>query len=247
MVSLPIRALAVSFLTSGFLFSVQAHAQSVIDPVQRRGFAIRDQFVLAIKACGVNPTAVPGVVVKTAPSMVSYTPSDRSVHLSRWAELDPPIQGMMTDWAANGTLGLKPEQMFGEIFNNLLVAHELGHYLQDMSGRLQKIDNWQSEVEANQIAIAFFSRKAKDAALLPTRVENFTRFLTALPNPVPKEQVPRSYFIKNYEKLSNNPEAYGWYQGAFMRTAWKSRKERNFCGWVSLNSPVQPSAPVQGN
>lgn len=233
-----LTAFTVSLMAALSTFSAVGQAQTPIDPVEQQGLALRAQFVSAVKACGAQPTSIPGVVVKTDPSMVSYRPNDRTLHLSRWAELDPSIQGMMTGWAAKSTLGLTPEQMFAEIFNNLLVVHELGHYLQDMSGRLQKMDNWQSELEANQIMIAFFSLKADDSARLPARVENFTAFLSALPSPVPAGQEPRSYFLKNYEKLGSDPQAYGWYQGAFMRTAWAMRKEHDFCGWVSLNPPV---------
>ncbi len=235
---LPAKALPACMVVAVLLCGARAHSQPVADPVGERGTAIRDRFVAAIKACGVQPTSVPGVIVKTTPVTVAYLPSDRSLYLSRWAELDPGVQGMMTGWAAKGTMGLKPEQMFGEIFNDLLVAHELGHYLQDMSGRLQSLDVWESEVEANKIAIAFFSLDASDAARLPARIENFTGFLTALPTPVPAGGEPRTYFLKNYEKLGSDPQAYGWYQGAFMRTAWAARSERDFCGWVKLNPPM---------
>ena len=237
MVRHSLRFILASLSLASVTFAVPAPSQPLIDPVQQRALTIRDRFISAMKVCGDRPGIVPGVVVKTDASMVSYMPRDHALYVSRWSELDPQIQGLVAAWAAQGTLGLKPDQMFGEIFNDLLVAHELGHYLQDSSGRLQKLDSWDSEVEANRIAIAFFQLKQKDRTLLPKRIENFTRFLTTLPNPVPSGETPHAYFVKNYEKLGGDPQAYGWYQGAFMQTAWASRGERDFCGWVKLNPP----------
>lgn len=148
------------------------------------------------------------------------------------------MQGLVTAWSQQGTLGLAPEQMFGEIFNSFLLAHELGHYLEHMSGRLNAVDLWQSEVEANQIAIAFWEQDAGQAERLPMRVENFNRFLEGLPDPVPAGEDSRAWFIANYDgRLSTDAAAYGWYQGAFVRTAWAQRADRDFCGWVQANPP----------
>lgn len=107
------------------------------------------------------------------------------------------------------------EQQFAEIFNSLLLPHELGHYLQHLSGRSRKLDRWESEVEANRIG-----------------------FLGQLPDPVPDGMQPRDYFNANYERLGDDAQAYGWYQGAFMRTAWAERASTDFCKLVRLNAPA---------
>lgn len=209
------------------------------DPLRAQGEAIRDRFVAAIRACGVEPSFLPTVEVDTRPSLVSYNTEGRVVRISRWEELDPGMQGLVTAWSQQGTLGLTPEQMFGEIFNSFLLAHELGHYLEHMSGRLNTVDLWQSEVEANQIAIAFWEQDAGQAERLPMRVENFNRFLEGLPDPVPTGEDSRAWFIANYDgRLSTDAAAYGWYQGAFVRTAWAQRADRDFCGWVQANPPL---------
>ena len=134
--------------------------------------------------------------------------------------------------------------MFSEIFNSLLVSHELGHHLQWLSGRNRTLDNWQLETEANQIAIAYWSIAPEGDAPIATRVTNFERFLGSLPNPVPAGTDAHAYFEANYEQLGSDPAAYGWYQGAFMRTAWANRHERDFCGWVKLNTPKKAPSDV---
>ena len=152
-------------------WSSNACAQSVSsDPLATQGEQIRDRFVAAIRACGVEPSFIPSIAVETRPSLVSYNTTDRIVRMSRWSELDEGMQGLLTAWAAEGTLGLSPAAMFDEIFNRFLLAHELGHYLEHMSGRLNAIDLWESEVEANRIAVAFWASQPDEASRLPARV-----------------------------------------------------------------------------
>lgn len=219
-------------------------AQASVDPVEQRGLHIRDRFIAAIEACGATPPFIPGVTVTTNPGLVSFEARDKSVHLSRWEELPPPIQGLVTSWAKQSTMGLAPKEMFGEIFNSLLVAHELGHYLEAMSHRLRTLDYWTSETEANEIAIAFWSIDTGNEAPIAQRVTNFDTFLGSLPSPVPPGNDPHAYFEKNYEAISNNAAAYGWYQGAFMRTAWATRHQRSFCDWVKID-PFAPASDFE--
>ena len=212
-----------------------------VDTVNARASAIRDTFLAAVRRCGVTPTFIPNIKIDTDPGVVFYLYADRSVHLSRWVDLPQPLKEFITVWAAQGTMGLNPEQMFGEIFNDFLVAHELGHYLAHMSGRNRKLDPTDGETEANQIALAFWSLNDTDRERLPFRYENYTKFLLALPNPVPEGQDPRKYLAQNYSKVSQDGLAYGWYQGRFLKDAWGKRSERDFCGWVKINSPIPVS------
>lgn len=212
-------------------FAAPASAQDA-DPLKETTSQIIARFDAALRACGVTPPYVPGVVVDSTPSLVSFYISDRSVHQSRWSEMPAEIQGMLGGWAAAGTLGLSPEGQFAEIFNSLLVPHELGHFVASFDGRWEREDNWTNEVLANRIAIAFWAQDTAGGAPIADRVENFNGFLSQLPNPVPEGEDPHAYFESHYEALSNDAAAYGWYQGAFMRTAWAGREEATFCDLV---------------
>lgn len=208
------------------------------DAVERQALDIRDRFVKAIEACGIEPAFGPGIVMKTHPGVVAYFKQDRSAHLSRWADLPLPVQGMVEAWAASGTAGLDGEAHFVQVFNGLLLPHELGHYLQHMSGRLDTLPRWESEIEANRIAIAFWSLEGTDSASLPERIENFSRFLESLPSPVPEGVDLRDHFNANYDTLGEDAAAYGWYQGTLMRRAWDERGQTDFCSLVRLNAPA---------
>jgi hypothetical protein len=213
-----------------------ARSVSTVDPVQQRVERIRDRFVAAIKNCGTTPTFVPAVLVDNLANGVSY--QGRAVHVSRWSKLDPAVQQALQAWAAQGTLGLNAEGQWGEIFNDLLVAHELGHYLESMAHHLDNIDYAKNEIEANEIALAFWSIDQDDRQRLPARIKNYTVFLNALPSPVPTGSEPDSYFRSHYQQLQTNLAGYGWYQGQFMNKAWDNYKSRSFCDWVAANKPV---------
>lgn len=199
------------------------------DGLVERSEGLIARFMTEMRNCGVEPAYVPGVVVDSAPSIVSFYDRDRAVHLSRWAEAPPFVQELVTGWAAAGTLGYSPEQQFAEIFNSRLVPHELGHFVELSSGGYDETDFWVGEVNANRIALAFWALDPADRERLPARIENYNTFLAALPDPVPEGEDPHAYFQANYERLSNDPAAYGWYQGAFMRAAWAQRDEADFC------------------
>lgn len=243
--------IAVALTAAASLLPVAAAAQTVPGPepvpvpagtvvddaVQRQATALRDRFMAAVRACGITPPFDPSIIVDSHPSIIAYSFEARTAHLSRWAELPAPLQAMLEAWGADGPLGLSGEQQFADIFNSLLVPHELGHYLQHVSGRYRTLDLWEGEVEANRIAIAFWSLDPAEAARLPDRIENFAGFLGKIPSPVPEGSQPRDYFNANYEALGQDAEAYGWYQGAFMRTAWEERDQTDFCDLVTLNAP----------
>ena len=65
------------------------------DPLETQTRAIIARFDTALRACGVTPPYVPGVVIDSTPSLVSFYMDDRSVHLSRWAEMPAELQGML--------------------------------------------------------------------------------------------------------------------------------------------------------
>jgi hypothetical protein len=230
---LVIGAVFVWSLASGSNAQARPELPAGIDPLEASTQAIINRFDQAIRDCGLSPPYVPQVSVATSANLVSYNPRTRLLQQSRWAELPPSIQGLVTAWAGAGTLGLSPEAQFGEIFNSLLVPHELGHYVAVLDGRLARDDAWTNEVLANRIAIAFWSLDPEGKARIASRVANFTGFLNALPNPVPVGEDPRSYFQSNYAALGRDPAAYGWYQGAFMTAAWELREQDDFCSLVN--------------
>ena len=49
-----------------------------------------------------------------------------------------------------------------------------------------------------------------------------------LPSPVPAGANAQQHFERNYQALSEDPNAYGWYQFKWMADAWTARDTLDF-------------------
>jgi hypothetical protein len=204
------------------------------DTFEQKVATIRDKFVAEVRACGVTPKFEPSVKIATEPAVIAYKGKSRTLVIGQWESLPPPIQGFLTEWAAHDMPGKSGKELFDTLFNGFLVGHELGHWAGDQSGRLDSIDPYEGEIEANQFAIAFAALDSDSAKSLEETVNQFS-YLRTLPNPVPVGQNERDYFNAHYWTLSTeDPMAYSWYQGYFMREAWKRRDTTDFCALVKL-------------
>ena len=226
-----------STLTMGL--SISLLAAQTDDPLATSVTQLAESVAEAYRDCGEQPTFPAAVDVRTNPSLVSYDFTNRTLSVSRHDELPPEMQGLMSAWA-NAAGRADGAALFGDIFNSLLVPHEMGHWMQHISRRAITLDRWEGEVEANRIAIAYWSLDESDAADLPERIEGFTGFLGQLPNPVPEGEDPRAYFNANYDSF--DAAQYGWFQGAFMREAWSRKDEAGFCDLARLNAAAPAEA-----
>lgn len=217
-----------------------AQAQTPIDPLEAKVAGIRDRFVAAVRACGVEPTFEPDVELATDARVISYDPQRRAVIIGRYEALPPPFQGFLGAWAAHDMPGSAPEALFDKLFNGFLVAHELGHWVGDQSGRMATVDVYAFEIEANRFAIAFAALDPETMAAREETVGQFS-YIRTLPNPVPEGQTARQYFNDNYATLTTqDPLAYNWYQGQFMELAWEQREDADFCDLARLG-PERPT------
>lgn len=125
-------------------------SEAIIGPAQR----VLNAFYDAVVACGRKPPFKPSIQVATSPGPTRYYHLSGAVVLIPYELLDPATRAAMDRFAAIGTLGLSGRAQYEEIFHNLLVAHELGHWLQMIAQ--QPLDRWQAEYGANQIMVAFW-------------------------------------------------------------------------------------------
>ena len=224
------------------LLAATPDAPAKPDAVEQNVTLIRDRFVAAVRACGVTPKFEPSVQILSEPAVIAYRGKSRTLVIGRWETLPPPIKGFLGQWATHDMPGHSGEELFDTLFNGFLVGHELGHWAEDQSGRLDGIDFYDGEIEANRIAIAFASTDPAQARAVAATVGQFS-YLRTLPNPVPAGQDARSYFNANYWTMSTqDPVAYNWYQGLFMQEAAARRAEANFCELIRL-----PAIPKRQN
>ncbi len=145
----------------------------MLDFVTTQAQLILDTFYEAVVACGRKPPFKPSVIVATTPDATRYDPANHAIILVPYEVLQPPRRAAMDRFAAIGTLSLSGREQYIEVFNNLLVAHELGHWLQEMAQ--QTLNRWQAEYQANQIMVAFWREypAAPPAAATERRLANF--------------------------------------------------------------------------
>lgn len=169
----------------------------------------------------------PEVVVRNTPYLAHYSPQTNRIVIPYW----PPQESTVAFFLAlmDGDEALA-EELFAELFDWFLVAHELTHWL--MIARGLEVDHYMSEALANDGAVAFCN-------LFPESEERLLRLdillaaaLGRLPDPTPPQLNPVTYFNAFYPSLAGDPSRYGYYQFRFIRDSIARRDELNFAAFV---------------
>ena len=177
--------------------------------VAARARPVLDAFYAAVVACGRTPPFKPALQVATVPGATRYDPAARAVVLIPYEVLAPARRASMDRFAAIGTLGLTGPEQYAEVFHSLLVANELGHWLQEVAQR--PLTRWHAEYEANRIMVAFWRDHPAPPPAAPTeaRLANFVAQTpnaprSALDQPGPGEA---EYFNAHVGEIGNDPAA----------------------------------------
>jgi hypothetical protein len=205
---------------------------------------VLDCFYEAVVACGKMAPFKPTIQIATSPGPIRYDHTERAVVLVPYELLSPAAKAGMDRFAAIGTLGLSGRGQYEEIFHRLLVAHELGHWLQMIA--LRPLSRWQAEYGANQMMVAFWREHPAPApaASTETRLANFiaqpAHFASLVPEGVdlPVEE----YFDRAIGEIELNPPRYAAFQKLMVRRAIAEHPAPRFC---ELVNSTWPSAAVQ--
>jgi hypothetical protein len=213
-----------------------AHRDPVLD--QERAIAVRveahshiDHFELQTKA--------PEIRIDAGVTLSSYdNGSGNVVHEEYWEKVPPPIQATFNQWAAYTGDESSGRQLFQDMFYRFFFVHELGHWMQDqvlgqrrdaMAERAKKNSataRWQYETVANRISVAWW--REHDQAYLKKLVIDFRRIQLKLPTPVPPGEDARAFFTREYDKLTEDPNAYGWFQLQMVISAYDEQPAKSF-------------------
>lgn len=231
----------LTLVLAGLLTAGGPIARNSEPDVEARGpLAVKMRFLAEVRACGVTPAFEPDLRMETTPVIITYRSAPRSVLVARWGELPESFHGMIAQWAASTAPEETPQTFFQNGFQDIGVAHELGHWLQHQSGRSHGLSEWDSEVEANRIGIAF-ARLRDGPEVTAHRMERFGWLLT-LPYQPPQGRDLVDYFNTEYATLTRDPVAYGWFQGSIIKSALDLGREEGFCDLVRLNAPPASGA-----
>ena len=179
-------------------------------------------------------------MVATMPDATRYDAVSRAIVLVPYEVLSAPHRAAMDRFAAIGTLGLTGHGQYIEVFNKLLVAHELGHWLQAVAQK--PLSRWQAEYQANQIMVAFWRENpsAQPFAETERRLANFVAQPPNMPNPVPANEgmSVEDYFNAHLAEIEVDPMLYASFQKMMVRQAMAEQPVPSFCQMVATIWPA---------
>ena len=184
-------------------------------------------------------TRAPKVRIDAGPGLSYYDMGTGNVvHEERWENVPAPIRATFDRWAEYAGDQPNGRQLFREMFHRFFLVHELGHWMEDQvleqrrdktaatARRNAKTARWRYESVANEISIAWW--REHDPAYLATLMHDLRTIQAKLPNPVPAGEDARQYFTRQYSKLAEDPNAYGWFQLRMVILAFDERPSSTF-------------------
>jgi hypothetical protein len=198
---------------------------------------ILDAFYGAVVACGYQPYFKPTLQVAQTSGATRYDPVSQAVVLVPYEVLPPSRRAAMDRFAAIGTLSLSGREQYSEVFNQLLVPHELGHWLQEMAQR--PINRWQAEYDANRIMVAFWREHPSSLASTEQRLANFVAQAPDSPSPMPNDSHMEvaDYFVTHLSDIESNPLLYASFQKFMVRQAVAEQPIPTFCELLAIIWP----------
>ena len=128
------------------------------------------------------------------------------VHEEYWEKAPLPEQTTFNQWATYTGDESSGRQLFQDMFYRFFFVHELGHWM--------------------RISVAWW--REHDQAYLAKLVNDFRKIQRKLPTPVPKGEDTRAFFTSEYDKLSEDPNAYGWFQLQMVISAYDKQPAMSF-------------------
>lgn len=189
---------------------------------------VLEAFSAAVSACDRGAPFQPDLSIASTAGATRYDPSTREIVLVSYDSLDANRRAAMQRFADIGTLGLSGRAQYVEVFNSLLVAHELGHWVQDVSHR--PLNRWQAEFEANRMMVAFW-REHPSAVSTDLRLANFVAQGPHTPDAMSRNAgtSAEDFFNANLARIEADPMQYALVQKAMVRTAMTETPPPTFC------------------
>jgi hypothetical protein len=203
--------IALTLCAFGCATGVRPAAAPVIDDpeaLREHAQAIVSRYATGVTAAGVQPPYVPRAVVRTTPGLIFFTRKDRTITLPLWPDVPPEARGIFARFAGGDPA--EAEALFRILFNWYFIAHEASHWIRAEHGG--PIDNYASEVEANDLAVAFWAADPANEERLAALETLLSEVVARVPDPTPAGMTQREYFNTRYDELGQDPMRYGYFQ-----------------------------------
>jgi hypothetical protein len=214
--------LGVVILALGGLSSLAGAQSGKSDqPLLEQFRVVERRFTGRVRVAGFRPTKPePSIRIERGALFAYYESAPNVVHMLRWETASMEARATFNLMAIHCKDGISGRELFRETYYRIFLVHELAHWLRPQL-RAGNLDHYSEELEANRIAVAFWSRNPADRAWLGKMIERYRRVLTQLPNPVPKGEDRREYFNRHRDKwVRDGALQYGSYQLGMIVEAW---------------------------
>lgn len=178
------------------------------DPVldQEKAIAVKVEARSHIDRFDLQNTT-PEIRIDAGPTLSFYdNGTGNVVHEEYWEKAPLPEQTTFNQWATYTGDESSGRQLFQDMFYRFFFVHELGHWM--------------------RISVAWW--REHDQAYLAKLVNDFRKIQRKLPTPVPKGEDTRAFFTSEYDKLSEDPNAYGWFQLQMVISAYDEQPAMSF-------------------
>ena len=208
--------------------------------VTARAQPVLDRYDAAVRRCGARPPFKPAIQVAASDGIIHYDAPTGRLVLYPWTVVGGEMKAVAVDRAARQ--GGDAREGYESIFNELLVAHELGHWLQGFQPERRtaagRYDNWFAEQNANRLMVAFWRENPGSGATGRTRLESYVDRETPNPMPPPAGTSLEQFFTDDTMRIVRGG-GYGWYQGEMTRRALAERPQPRFCALVAEWLPLR--------
>lgn len=222
MIAAPLAALATRALAA------PAQAPDVID-ARLRCERIAGRFYSELSKLGVESSGRPAIQIAYTPWRTSYDPKTRTITAPAWSQAPSALRAQVRTWAKFSSRRMTAEDLFGDIYNGFMIAHECTHaYQADLGFWMPGADQFESEIVANRGSVAFALETPVGSAHLRTLMGIAENALATMPSPVHPGDAERAYFNSHYDQIVQDPELHAWFEARMMLIAWRRRGEMDF-------------------
>lgn len=150
--------------------------------------------------------------------------SEYYLYYTSWEEIPSdmrlPFIGMLS---GNANRAKDFYQLYFYWFN---IPHEIAHILRLKYGTSQigAGNFYQEEQAVNDFAVGYW-RFNHHERKLQTLSQLIDEAISNLPNPVPTDASPQTFFNENYSELGKQPAYYGYFQLSFVKNSMNNKKD----------------------
>ncbi len=170
----------------------------------------------------------PKAVLNTQTYLVFYQPDNITIEIPFWDEVSPTVKSSLSKAAGSNEKDTK--KIFGLFFNGFYIAQQLGNAVL-FANEKGTGNKYRGDYFANTLAILFL-RESVYKKDLDQCYAQVNALMKVLPDPVPAGEYAEDFYQKNYQKISEDPTAYLYFQCSQFKKIYEDKSLTGFDGYL---------------